>query len=168
MKPKEMPTQQEIKKQLHYDEATGIFTWIVSKNSFMKIGDLAGGINTYGYWIVSIDNKHYMSHRLAWVYINGSCPSHLQVDHINGDKSDNRINNLRLCNAIENQQNIKTCRVITKSRLLGAHKHSRSNKWSAQIKVNKKYIYIGLFDTPEEAHQAYLNKKRELHPFNTL
>jgi hypothetical protein len=91
-----------------------------------------------------------------------------QLDHINGIKRDNRIENLREATDSENQQNQKKPPAHNTSGFLGVTKYKRNGKWVAGIKLNGKRINLGYFDTPEAAHAAYLQKKKELHPFQTL
>jgi hypothetical protein len=78
-----------------------------------------------------------------------------EVDHINGNKLDNRIENLRICTRAENQRNVRMIR-SNKSGFKGVAKHQKSERWRAQIQVNKKQIFLGIFDTPEEASAAYV------------
>ena len=88
------------------------------------------------------------------------------LDHINGVRNDNRIENLREATNTENQQNRKKANVTNQFGLLGVSK--TRNRWRAEISINNRKIYVGIFATPEEAHVAYLAKKREVHPFQTI
>lgn len=94
----------------------------------------------------------------------GKFPSD-SIDHINGDRSDNRIANLREATIAENKQNIGNAPSHNKSGLIGAHRDASGRGWSSCIIVNKKYTYLGRFATAEEAHAAYVKAKTELHPF---
>jgi hypothetical protein len=89
-------------------------------------------------------------------------PIDLQVDHINGNKLDNRKFNLRVSTKAQNMRN-RNRQSNNTSGLKGVCFHIRSKKWMAQIKVSGKKIYIGLFDTKEEAYDAYCGKAKELH-----
>ena len=106
--------------------------------------------------------KHkLLQHRLVWYAHNQywdiwDSSTNNQIDHINQDKKDNRIGNLRKATNAENKQNMD-CK--------GCYFIEEKNKWKAKIKLNGKDIYIGLYDTEEEAHEAYLAKKRILHPY---
>jgi hypothetical protein len=86
------------------------------------------------------------------------------IDHINGDRSDNRIENLRLCNQSENMQN-RSRRGIGEAGLLGVHRF-RYGKWCSAITKAGKKKWLGIFDTPEAAHAAYLIAKKDIHTFN--
>jgi hypothetical protein len=114
-----------------------------------------------GYVCIRIDNILYTAHRLAWLYVHGNWPAH-QLDHINKNRSDNRLCNLREATNAENAQNRK--RSDNKTGYTGVNQEN--NKWKAEIKLNYKTIRLGLFETPEEAYSAYLSAKHGLHPFS--
>jgi hypothetical protein len=159
-----MITQERLKELLHYDQHTGLFTWVKSPNRFMKLGDIAGS-NASGYLKTRIDGCYYMNHRLAFLYMNGSFPKDM-VDHINGVRNDNRWTNLRDATRQMNGQNRRRAENINKSGLLGVV--TFRNKWVARIRANGKNLYLGIFTCPNEAHQAYLKAKRELHAGCTI
>lgn len=111
-----------------------------------------------------------MAHRLAWLLHYGSWPSR-HIDHINGDRADNRIANLRECDDAENQQNLRAATAASKSGLLGVTTRTYRNgavRYAASIQVDGTKRYLGVYGTPEEAHSAYRAAKRQLHPFGTL
>lgn len=158
-------TQERLKELLHYDPETGIFTWIVHKSSSGVRGEAAGYKNPSGYIYIKIDHRTYLAHRLAWFYMVGEWPSD-EIDHKDGDKANNKFKNIREATRSHNMQNKHVAASNNESGLLGV---SRSrNRWKAAIRVAGRLRYIGTFDTPEEAHAAYVEKKRELHPFGTL
>lgn len=161
-------TQEYVKNRFEYDEITGVFTWKnpSAKRKCLK-GRVVGGFDRYGYLSTGINKKHYRLHRLAWLYVYGKNPDG-DIDHINGIKSDNRIENLREVSCTENQQNRKCANVNNKSGLLGVSKEKRYGKWIAQIGVNGKCIYLGRFDDMIAAHESYLNAKRKLHTACTI
>jgi hypothetical protein len=100
-----MITQERLKGLLSYDAETGIFTWI-SRRIGVKKGSVAGGYNGKGYWLIYVDGYRYRAHRLAWLYMYGKMPED-QIDHINHDKIDNRISNLREVTNSVNHRNMK-------------------------------------------------------------
>lgn len=148
-------THDLLRQLLHYDEATGAFTWLVSRQR-VKAGDAARPkCNAQGYKDIKIGGKLYAAHRLAWLYTRGCWPDG-QVDHINGDRGDNRACNLRLATNRQNQQNQKK-RSDNSSGLKGVSWNSARRKWIAQIKVAGEKKYLGGFDTAAEAHSAYVS-----------
>lgn len=128
-------------------------------------GSFAGTNHTTGYWAISIDNRRYYSHRLAWFYVHREWPP-ADVDHINGDKGDNRLCNLRAVSVVVNAQNRKAHQSNNKLGFLGvtAHEH----KFRATIVVDGKQVSLGRYNTAEEAHDVYLAKRREVFPGNTI
>jgi hypothetical protein len=155
-------------EKLAYDPETGIFTWAVSpKRSTIKAGSVAGSMNSEGYLHIGYGGRKYFSHRLAWLITYGDWPSG-QVDHINGCRTDNRLENLRDVTHSVNQQNQKKARKNNKSGFLGVCWHKKSSVWVAQITVGRKIKRIGSFGTAEEAHKAYLLAKRECHAGCTI
>jgi len=142
-----------LRQILTYDVDTGLFRWNVSRGK-VRAGQLAGktGCNTSGYKEIMIDYRMYRSHRLAWLYVTGEWPA-LQIDHINGDRTDNRFCNLRLATHSENQANMKRKRT-NGSGFKGVCRDK--GQWRAKITVDRKIFDLGRFGTPEEAHQAYV------------
>lgn len=149
-----MLTQEFLKSVLHYDQDTGIFTWV--KNS-----KVAGYTQKDGYVRFNFNNKHFRAHKLAWLYVYGEYPeSH--IDHINGNPSDNSICNLRLCTRNQNMQNRK----INKNNKIGIKGvcfNIRANKWHVQIGVNKKVKHIGFFDDLEFAELVAIEARDKYH-----
>lgn len=146
--------QQKLKEFLDYNPETGNFYWKVNKANNTKIGQIAGCIKNNGYVYIRINWKSYLAHRLAFFYVNGRWPLD-QIDHINHNRSDNRIVNLRECNSSQNQHNRKNSK--------GYSWHKGRKKYQAHIKINKISIYLGQFDTAEEARDCYLKAKCEYH-----
>jgi hypothetical protein len=158
--------QDLLKELLNYDPETGIFTWAVDRQRY-KAGTIAGSINSCGYVHIGINGKTYKAHRLAWVYVYGSISKELQIDHINRNRVDNRISNLRLATSVEQGQNI-THSIRNTSGYPGISWQKSHNKWRARIMLNRKSISIGYFDTPEAANDARIKAKAELHTFNPI
>lgn len=154
-------TVEILRKTMHYDIATGVFTWLVNRGRNAQIGQVAGTITKGGYIGITVFQKRYQAHRLAWFYIRGEWPN--EIDHKNLVKTDNSIDNMRDVDRFINCQNIQKPRKNNiGSGMLGAHKQG-SGKWVASIGVNGKAKYLGLFETPELAHAAYMDAKRVLH-----
>lgn len=153
-----------LRELLTYDPTTGIFTWRIGRRGrSTKAGARAGRSHVKGYEWIGIDGKRIMSHRIAWCYTYGYWPPH-QIDHINGDRADNRLLNLRLATAAENLQNKRIPQGTNP--YLGVR--SARGRWQAYICVDRKFIHLGMFSTPEEARDAYVRAKQIHHPFNTL
>jgi len=149
-------TQERLKEILNYNSDTGEFTWLIYANrNGAHIGDKAGCISHYGYIIIGIKNRDYRAHRLAWLYIYGEWPKD-QIDHINGVRFDNRINNLRsVTNAINGKnQRIRDCNT---SGVCGVYWDKSRKKWAAEIIVNHKKIYLGRYHNIKDAAIARKN-----------
>lgn len=160
MKATALPTQAEIKELLHYDPETGVFRWRYSVAIRVKPWDVAGTENSLGYVRIKICQKLYLAHRLAWVYMTGESPKD-QIDHIDGVRSNNAWVNLREATRKQNMENT-SLRKNNASGFRGAHWHKRDKKWFAQVRHNKKAIFLGYFATAEEAAQVAAAKRAEL------
>lgn len=141
-----------LKENLTYDYETGIFHRL-KPTKRLKSGAEVGAVNANGYKLIYIGWTPYMAHRLAWLYVYGVMPYEF-LDHINGDRSDNRISNLREATMKENLWNVKR-HSDNKSGYKGVHYHKQNGKWRAQGMANGKRYHLGLFDSPDKAHQAY-------------
>lgn len=152
-----MITHEELLFNLKYDTETGVFyRKTTSKyNKTVHVGSVAGHINKQGYNIIKINSKAYKSHRLAWLYVYCEMPP-IDIDHINGIKSDNRILNLRLSTESENLMNIGKMSTNT-SGYKGVHYHKRDEVWAAKCTINGKQNHLGNFATVKEASVAYRN-----------
>lgn len=160
-------TAEILRELLDYDPQSGGFRRRKSQRC-IRAGDVAGVNRADRYRVIKINKKRYLAHRLAWLHANGSWPINC-IDHINGDPSDNRIANLRDIPALVNSQNLRRAHADNRScGLLGASWHSRAARWQAHIRLDGKGRYLGLFDTAEAAHAAYLAAKRQHHEGCTL
>jgi hypothetical protein len=146
-------TQDIIKTWLNYDPDTGIFTRkINSVNNKMKAGDIAGCLFKNGYVNIVVAGERIGAHRLAWLYVCGEFPS-TNIDHINRNRSDNRIVNLRLANQHQNMQNAGMFKHNT-SGTKGVAWRKDKQKWNAQIMHNKKHLHIGYYNNFDDAKLA--------------
>lgn len=161
-------TREYVNSILDYDEYSGFFTWKVRSDARPQwnaryAGTRAGSVNFGGYVMLVFSGINIPAHRLAWFLTNGAWPEG-HIDHANGDCSDNRINNLRECSRSENQQN-RAISTRNKSGFTGVSFVKKTNKWDARISINLKQIFLGNFDTAEEASDAYLSAKKKHHSF---
>jgi hypothetical protein len=154
IKAKEIHDIEKIKALLAYNPDTGFFVWRVNRKGSAKAGMKAGWRHGAGYVAIRVDANEYLAHRLAWVLHHGSLSVDDQIDHINGDRSDNRICNLRIASHFENCWNSKA-RSHSKSGIKGVRKCGA--KWHVRIRHNHKTYWLGSYETPEEAKQAYDN-----------
>lgn len=149
---------EELRRRLHYDPETGIFTWIDCKRPD-KNGKQAGTINTSGYIQISFVGKLYLAARLVFLYMTDSWPTQ-EVDHKNRDKLDNRwINLSEASDSIQMHNRNK----FGKNRSLPVGVCFVKSLYIAQIQKDKKHYYLGSYQTPFEAEAAYLMKKEELY-----
>jgi hypothetical protein len=136
------------------DPASGVIFWKIPRRGVMP-GDVAGHIcKSTGYTKIMFAQRSFRAHRILWALTYGSWPE-VDVDHINGNRSDNRIANLRLASRAENIRNMKT-RTKKKCALKGATPYKgRADKFVAQIRIDGKQRKLGVFPTEREAHDAY-------------
>jgi HNH endonuclease len=161
---------------LNYSPETGIFTWEVRPVEHFKnlhgqkifntqfSNTEAGSVGGNGYISFKLGGYSYYAHRIAWFYIHGLWPD--QIDHKNGIRSDNRINNLR--NVTNNRHNQRKPNANNIFGYLGVSFHKATNKYQAQICIYGKRKSLGYFTNPEAAHTAYLKAKQELHETCTI
>jgi len=119
------------------------------------------------YRAITVNGQTYPAHWVAWAISKGSWPTS-DIDHINGDRTDNRIENLREVSHSKNIQNQREAQASNKSSGLLGVALRKNGKWDARIWVDGRNLYLGCFDVKEEAHQAYLTAKRKKHPGCTL
>lgn len=156
-----------LKELLSYDSETGLFTWRVTMNSRAPAGKVAGS-DMYGYTQINSRGCCYAAHRLAWLYVHGVLPSG-EIDHINGDKKDNRIANLRDVPHAINQQNRRQAHRKSSGLPLGVTlSYKARSPFKAMIQVAGKAIYLGIYGSPEQAHSAYVAAKRQMHSGCTI
>lgn len=156
-------TQDRLKSILLYYRHTGRFIWLVDAARNVKAGREAGRLSN-GYVRITIGGNQFSAHRLAWVYVHGEWPTG-SLDHINGNRSDNRIQNLRIANKFENGQN----RCLNSNNKSGFTGVTRSgDKWRAAITIRGKFQHLGFFEDASDAANAYRTAKQKLHTFNPV
>ena len=143
---------ERLRELLEYFPETGIFRWRVSPARNVKVGDIAGCLNGKGYLQIKIDGKLHSAHRLAWLYTHGTWPAD-QIDHINRDRSDNRILNLREATPAENGRNMSKASNNT-SGYPGVYWRKARQKWQAQITHLGERIHLGYFTEKSDAIAA--------------
>lgn len=163
-------TQAKLKQVLNYNPVTGVFTRIsYSGNNgggLARLGQITQNADDRGYMRIRVYGKKYKAHRLAWLFMYGKFPQ-FGLDHINRNKLDNRICNLREATQSENSQN-QSIRKNKTSKYIGVHFCKTSEKWKAQIQSSKQKKCLGYFDTEDDAYNAYLSAKKCLHTFHTI
>lgn len=151
-------TQDELKARLHYDPETGVFTWKERADGYARsaywnsayAGKPAGCINKVGYLKLVINDKQYLGHRMAFLYMTGRMPE--EVDHINGVRSDNRWANLRPANRSVNMKNLSRNSANTSGKT-GICWDKNRGKWLAYINAGGKRLHNKRFSDREDAER---------------
>lgn len=157
------PSAKRLREIIHYDPETGLFTWRVFRRGSAKAGSPAGKPTNKGRISFMLDGVFYLAHRLAWLYVHGTWPAD-QIDHIDGDPTNNRISNLREATQSQNQQNKHRPNRTNKSGCLGVQ--SRKNgKFVAEIQIEKRRVYLGIFENLDDADAAVIEARKTLHPY---
>lgn len=151
----------EIAKVISYDKETGQFKWLVNRGSHVKAGSSAGQPHIRGYIQITVFGMKYLAHRLAWAMSTGSWPEKT-IDHINGDRSDNKISNLRLATVAENTRN-GAIRAANTSGFKGVSYIPSTKRYRATITINYQQKFLGTYATAEEAHMAYVSAANKYH-----
>ena len=157
-------TAEVLRQLVIYDPEAGTFKTRVRINQRIPAGWPLGYMRD-GYLCVRLLGAEHRLHRLAWLYMTGEWPEVL-IDHYDTDRSNNRWRNIRPGNWSMNAQNQRKAHSNSKTGVLGVC--ADGNRWRAQIAINGKKIRIGVYDTTSEAHEAYLQAKRKLHPGCTI
>lgn len=156
-----MITQEYIKEMMQYVDEIGELTWKKITTNRVKIGGIIGSPTTNGYKYTKLWGKRYSVHRLVWLYHHGCFPTN-DIDHIDGDRLNNRIENLREATRKENTLNTGM-RTNNTSGYKGVSWNKRAGKWSSEAWMNGKKNYLGLFLTPSAASNAYNTFCKEHH-----
>lgn len=171
-KPQRRPlTAERLRELLHYDPETGVFRWRADRLTgrgrrlLARAGDIAGTREQNGYVRINIDYRPQRAHRLAFLYVTGKWPRH-HVDHKNGVPDDNAWSNLRDVPQAINNQNQRRVRADSKTGVQGVQQ-TADGRFVARVGLSGTR-HIGRFDTPQEAHSAYVAAKRELHAGCTI
>lgn len=157
-------TVEMVREILDYNPETGEFRWKVNRNGFRgkaKAGSVAGSPNTKGnYLTIGVFGVRVYAHRLAWFLTHGVWPG--ELDHVDRNGWNNSISNLRECNRSQNNQNQGARKRDLPPGVYPVH---RGGRFRASICLDNKQMHLGCFDTPGEAHAAYMDAKKNLHPF---
>jgi len=156
----QLPSKERLNELFIYDSGN-----LIHKYHKRFLGKIAGRKTIYGYIVLKVDGASFYAHRLIWQMINGDLQD-MDIDHINGIKSDNRIENLRLVVRKTNAQNLIKAKKQNKLGVLGVHQ--RGNKFISQIIYKGKVKHLGIFDDIEKAAQTYLTAKRKYHEGCTI
>lgn len=162
-------TQERLRELLSYNAETGVFTWLRrSENSRLdKIfnarfsGAKAGSPNSNGYLLIGIKGRLYPAHRLAWLWVHGTMPAD-QIDHIDGNRANNALANLREATNSQNQRNRGSTKRNT-SGFKGVSWRKGEERWYAQIAASGRNIFLGYYDTPDAAAAAYAAAAAKYH-----
>lgn len=152
-----MLTQEKLKQILDYDSKTGFFTWKLPVRGVSKVPSKpAGHKATSGYIFIRVNGLLYRAHRLAWLYVYGVFPEY-DIDHVDGNRSNNSIDNLRDVTRKENRKNNRKYKT-NKSGVVGVYWYEPLQKWHAQIQSDGVKYHIGYFTDLETAKQ----KRKEM------
>jgi hypothetical protein len=154
-------TAEEARQLLDYNPETGAFTWRVGRTGTARAGTQAGWATNRGYIAVKVKNRQYSAHRLAWLMAYGVWPQEF-IDHIDGNPTNNRLDNLREASHTENSRN-RRIQSRNTSGFKGVYWNKAARKWHAQIHTDGRNKHLGLFVTAEEAYAAYCTAAKELH-----
>lgn len=159
-----LPSQQELQALLRYEPETGKLFWherpremFRSNNAWSAWNGRYAGSEAFRtpngrrYLVGSINDTMYRAHRIIWRLVTGEEPD--EIDHINGDRADNRWSNLRSVTGSENNRNTQI-RANNKSGVMGVCWHKQSQKWAAKIRIDGRGMHLGTFPTIEEATAA--------------
>lgn len=157
-----MLTQERIQHLFTYDHKNGLLIRNFTRGHAL-VGTSSSAKDKDGYGVIGIDGKLYRTHRVVWLYVHGNFPNGY-LDHINRNKADNRIENLREVSKAQNRENIDKAK-SNQSGFKGVWLHKQTKKWCASIGYKGKNIHLGSFSSIEEAYNAY---KQAAHLYHTI
>lgn len=159
-------SHERLRELVNYDPETGVFTqradYAGTRSARWAPGRQCGHLAATGYLTMRLDHRLYQAHRLAWLWVKGAWPVH-EIDHINGNRTDNRIVNLRDVPNAVNRQNTRAARVDSETGLQGVTFCKRRRRFFSRIRLDGRARFLGYFDNSQLAHAAYLAAKRQLH-----
>ena len=154
-------TAERLRQVMRYDRVTGALHWLVSPSATAAVGDRVGFVGKRAHRVTSIDGKMYRCARLCWMHVTGEMPKSL-VDHHDTDRANDAWDNLRLATSSQNNRNCVA--KSPDSGLKGAYRNKDKNRWFSSIRIeNSHSIYLGSFDTKEQAHAAYVEAAKKYH-----
>lgn len=153
-----LPSQKRLRELFNYDPETGIVTRRMAVSVKCRAGDVVGHREARGYVHTTVDWRPIRLHQLIWIYVHGRIDG--EIDHVNGDKSDNRLSNLRPANRSQNMSN-KPLDRRNKSGFKGVHWSKKDRCWVAQIQVNRKTIHLGSFGEARAAAAVYAEAAKQ-------
>jgi len=164
MATRDLISADEAQELLSYNPDTGILTWNVNRKRCARAGQSAGSLKVSGYIVIGIYKKMYYAHRMAWFLHHGEWPKYT-IDHINRNRSDNRIANLRDVNIGVNSQNSLKSKLIElrsmgETDLPGVEPSPNMRSWHAAIEYKGKKLVAKGFKTAEEAHAMYVQLEK--------
>lgn len=161
---KEPITAEEARRLVKYNPETGLFTWLVRTSNRISVGDVVSMVSRNGYVRVGLNGTQYQAHRIAWLIMTGALPTS-DIDHINGDRVDNRWANLR---QVDRQTNLRNASIsaANTSGALGVSLDKRCGKWYAYIKIDGIKKSLGYYENFEDAVAARkaADKRYGFHP----
>jgi hypothetical protein len=143
-----------------FEYKDGELYWLVKPCKNMPVGIRAGSLRKDGYIGIFINGTYYFAHRIVWEMHKGKIPDGLVIDHIDGDRANNKIENLRVCTFQQNHFN-RGKQSNNKSGFKGVSWHRQKQKWVAQIKIKGRNKFLGFFEDPKEAYEKYCQKAIE-------
>jgi hypothetical protein len=155
-------TADRAREVFSYDAETGVITRKVDGLKSKKGDVVSGAGNSRGYKRASLDGERFYLHRLVWLLHYGHWPKQ-EIDHIDGDRSNNAIKNLRDVSHSVNMHNLKSPMSRNKAGYLGVSPASWCDRYQATIFVDGRHNHLGYFDDPKDAHKRYMEAKKELH-----